>query len=149
MSLAVVLETNTLGRLVSPGRHPEILSWFEQMREAGHIFILPEIADYELRRELTRIESKSLPCLDALALLDGVYYALLSTPVMRRAAMLGAEARRAGKPSADKHALDGDVILASTAQLFEADGRQVLVATDNVKHLERWVPAIRWWEIEP
>ena len=149
MSFAVVLDTNTLGLLVSPGKHPDCLAWLDRMRQAGHIFIIPEIADYELRRELIRIESKSLPYLDVIALLDGVHFIPITTPVMRRAAALWARVRREGRPAADRHALDGDVILAATVELLDAGSREVLVATENVKHLSRWVTAKRWQEIEP
>ena len=66
---------------------------------------------------------------------------------MRLAAELWAAVRRQGKPTADHHALDVDVILA--AQVLTggfADGT-FIVATANVEHLSRFVPAEEWSKI--
>jgi hypothetical protein len=66
---------------------------------------------------------------------------------LRRAAELWADMRRQGQPTADPHALDADVILAAQAQLTAAPDDTIVVATTNVGHLERLVPAQRWDEI--
>jgi hypothetical protein len=55
---------------------------------------------------------------------------------------LWAGARRSGQPTADPKALDGDVILA--AQVEQVGG---IVATDNARHLSRYVEAREWREI--
>jgi hypothetical protein len=73
-------------------------------------------------------------------------YVALSTPMMRRAAQFWADARNAGLPTAADHALDGDVILA--AQVVVSAGDEVpVVATTNVKHLDRFVTARLWRDI--
>jgi predicted nucleic acid-binding protein len=103
--------------------------------------ILPEIADYEVRRELLLAGlSRSLQRLDGLK--QVLTYQPVTTPVMLRAAELWAMARRSGQPTTDRHALDGDVILA--AQVEEAGG---IVATDNARHLARFVDAREWSDI--
>ncbi|MCG3125778.1 MAG: hypothetical protein CHACPFDD_00605 [Phycisphaerae bacterium] len=100
--------------------------------------LLPEIADYELRRELIRAgKTKSVTRLDQIK--EQLDYLPIDTPTMLRAANLWAEARRRGKATADKHALDGDVILAAQAQLATAD-----IATDNVGHLDQFVKTRHW-----
>jgi predicted nucleic acid-binding protein len=107
--------------------------------------ILPEIADYELRRELVRIQSNA-----AIANLDdyGVQleYLPLTTAVMRRAADLWAQARNQGYQTAADPALDCDVILAAQALSL---GVPVVVASGNVAHLSRFVPAADWQTITP
>lgn len=110
---------------------------------------LPEIIDYDIRREsMLKNSARGLDLLDRLPLL--VEYVPIRTPVMRRAAELWADARRRGMPTADNAALDADVILAAQAQLLgEATGDEVVVATDNVRHLTRFIEARRWQEIRP
>lgn len=109
---------------------------------------LPEIADYEVRRELLRLNSR-----DALSKLDGlkdtIDYISLNTGAMHQAAELWAEARRNGRPTADPHALDGDVILCAQARLAIDQSDDFVIATTNVGHLSRFVSARHWSEISP
>ncbi|MFM6452719.1 MAG: nucleic acid-binding protein, partial [Planktothrix sp.] len=71
-----------------------------------------------------------------------------TTETMLLAAQFWAEARKAGKPTADNNALDADMILAAQAKLEEINGNQVIVATTNVKHLSLFVDAREWQSIE-
>lgn len=105
-----------------------------------------EISDYEVRRELLRAQKlKGLERLDVLA--GRLHYLPLSTAAMRQAAVFWAQARRQGQPTAADQALDGDVILAGQAMTFGAP--DVLVATTNVGHLSRFVPAELWQKHRP
>ena len=67
-------------------------------------------------------------------------YLPLTTSVMRRAALLWAEARFSGLPTGPS--LDVDTILAAHA--LEISGA---VVTDNVRHLGRFVTSYRWQEV--
>ena len=78
-------------------------------------------------------------------LIEIVGYLPLTTAVMRDAAELWAQVRQSGLPTADRHALDGDVILAAQARSIPAD--DVVVATTNVGHLARLVDAALWTDI--
>lgn len=69
-------------------------------------------------------------------------YLPLSTAAMRKAAELWAAARKAGKPTASDQALDVDVILA--AQALGMGVPEFVVATTNIGHLSRFVPAADW-----
>jgi predicted nucleic acid-binding protein len=107
---------------------------------------VPEICYYEVRRELARLRNLgSLRDLDRLR--SELTYLPITTPVILRATELWAEVRQGGRPTASDDALDGDVILAATAQLLVESGDDVLVATTNVRHLERFVPAAHWRDI--
>ena len=107
--------------------------------------MVPEIADYEVRRELIRAgRTKGIERLDAL--ISEVEYLAITTATMRRAATFWAEARQQGRPTAADPALDGDVILAAQAATLGRAG--TIVATTNVRHLTRFVPAKLWTDIE-
>jgi hypothetical protein len=120
-------------------------AWFLDLLDAGATVVVPEIADYEVRRELHRIEQTvGVRRLDSLGQLPAVRYLPITTRAMRLAAQFWAEARRAGRPTADRHALDADVILAAQTRLLIDDGHDAIVATTNLPHLTRLVPAAEW-----
>ena len=95
-----VLDTGPLGRLAHPASNPEIVNWLEHQLDSGIPVIIPEIADYELRRSLV-LEglTRSITRLDKLE--SVLIYLPLTTAAMRQAAELWAEARRRGRPTAD------------------------------------------------
>jgi predicted nucleic acid-binding protein len=143
MTRYVVLDTGPLGMLARRHPHPAMLSWTRDLQAAGARLVIPEIADYELRRELLQANlSASIQVLDGLA--SAFDYLPLTTDVMRLAATLWADVRRQGLPTADIHALDGDVILAAQSRARGVGGHDVTVATTNLGHLARLVPAQLW-----
>lgn len=146
--MIVVLDSGPLGLLANPSREGPALQareWATDRITSGDELVVPEIADYEIRRELLRAaRAAGLERLDELC--AGFRYEPLSTAVMRDAANLWAEARNAGRPTAHDLALDGDVILAAQTRAL-GDGQAVVVATTNVKHLERYVDAKEWADI--
>jgi predicted nucleic acid-binding protein len=107
---------------------------------------VPEIADYELRRELLRMErAESVRRLNELK--RRLRYLPITTNAMLKAAELWAAARTAGKPTADHKALDADAILAAQSIGLSEAGDRVVVATTNVGHLSRFVDARLWRDI--
>jgi hypothetical protein len=121
--------------------------WLATLVTAGIQVYVPEIADYEVRRELLRAgKTNGLRHLDALAVQIG--YLPLNTAIMRQAALFWASLRQQGLPTAALTALDADVILAAQALQLIARGDEVLVATSNVRHLARLVSTQRWQEIQ-
>lgn len=147
--MVVFLDTGVLGFLTNPSHSAEpteCKQWLDAILSRGAEVRVPEIADYELRRELIRNNSgKALARLDDLG--QALGYVALSTPMMRRAAEFWANARSAGLPTAADHALDGDVILAAQVAVSAGDQAPV-IATTNVKHLERFVSARLWRDID-
>ena len=73
-------------------------------------------------------------------------YLPVTTDSMHLAANLWATTRQEGRPTASPHALDGDVILAAQALTAFPNG-DFVIATGNVAHLSRYVPASLWQEI--
>lgn len=113
---------------------------------AGSRVIVPEIADYEVRRELLRAnKTAGLARLDELG--RRLEYLPITTAAMRQAAEFWAEARRQGHPTASDESIDGDVILA--AQALSLGDSDVVVATTNVDHISRFVRADQWDRIAP
>jgi predicted nucleic acid-binding protein len=118
----------------------------ERLRQRGYHVILPEIIDYEVRRELIRVNKmKSIRRLDDLK--SALIYLPITTEVMLKAAQMWAQVRQQGKPTADDKALDGDVILAAQAILISSEEYPVIVATSNPKHLSLFVDARDWQDI--
>ncbi len=147
MIRVVLLDAGPLGQLSHPRKNHEIQFWLRRLLHAGVDVVVPEIADYEVRRELRRIGSiRGIERLDLLACL--ARYLPITTAAMREAAELWAQARREGLPTADPKALDGDVILAAQAIVLRGSGYAPVVATDNVGHLSRYCSAKMWTEID-
>lgn len=146
MNEIVLLDAGPLGMISNPSATPanlECYNWMESLLMSGYQIIVPEIADYEVRRELLRAgKTRGLARLDLLK--NTLDYLPLTTDVMLKAAELWAQARNQGTPTADAKALDCDVILA--AQALSKNG---IVATENVGHLSLFVEAKDWWDILP
>jgi predicted nucleic acid-binding protein len=149
LSSIIVLDTGVLSMLVHPaetGEPWECKTWLKRVVLRGVLVSVPEIADYELRRELLRMKSSgSIRRLDELK--TRLRYTPITTEAMLKAAELWAAARSAGKPTADDKALDADAILAAQSTFLAQSGDQVIVATTNVGHLSRFVDARSWREI--
>jgi predicted nucleic acid-binding protein len=112
-------------------------AWLTMLGQAGARIVVPEIADYEIRRELQRLGSMpGIRRLDALA--QRYLYAEITTPVMRKSAEFWADVRRRGLPTAGDQSLDADAILAAQAALIAGPGDTATVATANVSHLMRF-----------
>ena len=147
MSRIIVLDSGPLGLVTNPGGSKEAAAcgrWLLNAATGGAMVMVPEIADYEVRRELLRARrTAGIARLDAL--ITQVEYLAITTSAMRQAATFWAEARQQGRPTAADPALDGDVILAAqAATLGQVD---VIVATTNARHLSRFVPAELWSDI--
>lgn len=146
MSRVVLLDSGPLGMVTNPRATSIALEcqlWFDSLESRGYEAMLPEIADYEVRRELLRVgKVASIRRLDLLK--AAITYCPITTAVMLKAAELWAEARKRGRPTADPKALDGDVILAAQATLVADEGNEVIIATTNVRHLSQFVDAREW-----
>jgi predicted nucleic acid-binding protein len=151
MTRIVVLDTGVLGLLTHPKGSVEshrCVSWFTTLASRGVVFVLPEIVDYELRREALRTRRttvvRRLDELKALA-----RYEPITTAAMLEAARLWAWVRNQGHPTADPKALDGDVILAGQIAQLAPLADDIMIATTNVKHLALFGHAQLWHDIQP
>ena len=149
MTQIVLLDSTPVGLITNPKATPlaiECQQWLERLIDRGFHVVLPEIIDYEIRRELLRVNKmKSIRRLDELK--SALTYLPITTEVMLRAAQMWAQVRQQGKPTADNKALDGDVILAAQAILIGSEEYPSIVATSNPKHLSLFVNARDWQDI--
>jgi len=150
MTEIILLDTGPLALVTHPKASPENDScnqWLRSQIVKRNVVIIPGISDYELRRKLIHIKSvSSIAKLEALN--TSLLFAPITTEVMNQAALLWARARSMGKPTAVDPALDGDMILSAQAVLLEAQGRSVVIATTNVKHLSLFCTTRLWRDIE-
>ena len=151
MNDLVLLDAGPLGMVTNPKESEEnrtCKNWLKTLLAAGVRVMIPEGADYEVRRELIRAgRAQGISRLDLLA--EQLGYLPVMIEIFRRASELWAETRKAGTPTADDKALDFDVILGAQAQIVaENDGVTVVVATTKVGHLARFSDAREWRRIE-
>lgn len=146
----VLLDSGPLGLVTNPKASPENLEcqrWLRSLLLNRVRVLVPELADYEVRRELLRVNKvKGVRKLDALK--NEIGYLPITTTAMLKAAELWAEVRKAGIPTADSKALDGDVILAAQAVTLAVQDYDVEIATTNVSHLARLTKARNWQEVK-
>jgi predicted nucleic acid-binding protein len=150
MSRLILLDSGPLGMVTNPkakGIPLDCQLWLKSLFRRGERVAIPEIADYEVRRELLRAG-----LLQSVRRLDNLKQTLecipIQTDTMLLAVSIGAEARQTGQPTADPKALDGDVILSAQARLLCDETTQVIVATTNVAHLSRFITALDWQAID-
>jgi predicted nucleic acid-binding protein len=151
MTRMVVLDTGVLGLLTHPKGSAEsqrCVNWLAALASVVVVFVLPEISDYELRREAIRNRQTTV-----VRRLDGLKsvtrYEPITTAAMLEAARLWAWVRNQGQPTADPKALDGDVILAGQVAQLTASGDDITIVTTNVKHLALFGHAQLWHDIQP
>jgi predicted nucleic acid-binding protein len=125
-----------------------VLAWIAALDAAGTDVVVPEIADYEIRRELIRAgKTAGIVRLDDLE--QDLIYLPLTTDSMRRAAEFWGIVRNLGLATAHPAALDGDAILAGQAAVAGFPGDEVIIATTNIRHLGRFpgIDARPWQSI--
>lgn len=149
MSRVIVLDTGPLGLVTNPKLSVESTActqWLQLHITSGSQIVIPEIADYEVRRELLRANKhKGIARLDDLA--KFLEYLPITTITMRQAAQLWAQARQQGQPTAGDKTIDGDMILVAQAMTFTSS--DVVIATTNIGHLSRFISAELWQNIAP
>ena len=147
MVAVVFLDTGPLGLVTNPMQSSPTLAcnqWLYNLLGQGVRIVVPEIVDYELRRELLRAnKQKGIAKLDAL--INTLDYLPITTAAMRQAAEFWAQARQQGQPTSSDKTIDGDMILAGQAKTLGID--DFVIATTNVGHLTRFVSADLWTNI--
>jgi hypothetical protein len=117
MAISYLLDSGPLGLLAHDRfvRRAPIQAWLVQEMNAGATVFISEVADYEVRRELSRlVKAGQLPA-SRLVRLDQLptvlVYLPVSTAMWKRAADFWADARLLGLPTASGATLDADVLI--------------------------------------
>lgn len=119
--------------------------WLVRHVSAGVRVFVPEVIDYEVRRELLRMrKSVAVQMLDGLISTPSDRLLRVSAATFTTAAALWASSRQSGMPTADPLSLDIDVVMAAQVLSAGWDMAKTVVATGNVKHLNLFVPAAEW-----
>jgi predicted nucleic acid-binding protein len=145
----ICLDSGPLGLACSNPKNPDVIkigTWLRLWQvEENTIVILPEIIDYELRRELLlQGFGDSVSLLDQLR--KALNYVLLRDNVLDRAAGLWADLRRRGLPTTHDHRLDVDVILAAQALDYTGHGDELIIATSDPGDLNRLGVITCYWD---
>ncbi len=147
--MTIILDSGPVGLVTNPKQSPESIAckrWLDDMIDNFHEIVLPEVIDYEIRRELIRAQNTTgLDRLDDLK--RKVTYLPLNTDAMLKAAEFWAACRQRHQPTANNAALDVDVILAAQTWEYTDAGEFIIVATVNKKHLAQFVLAEHWKDI--
>lgn len=151
MNRFVLLDSGPAGLGVCrPGTRglAEFRQWLFDLEMASVRILVPAVIDYELRRELVRVRASAK--LKNLADLQQRCPVLpVSAAAWLRAAEFWALTRRMGLPTASPESLDADAILAGCAATVGQPGDEVVIASDNVRHLSRFpgIDAREWTAI--
>lgn len=151
MTKHILLDSGPLGLLSNPKASVAVLAisqWSRDCLAAGHHLYIPEVIDYEIRRELVRAgKTPGIAKLDSLK--SAFVYLPITTPAILRAADLWASARNSGFSTGDPKKLDIDVILCAQALTMTVPPAAIIVANTNVSHIARFVSADLWTNISP
>jgi len=148
MADVVLLDAGPLGMVSHPRVANEVVEWLASLLASGTRVLVPEIADYEVRRELLRAgKTVGVTRLNELKVTLG--YLPITTEAMLKAAGFWATTRRVGRPTSHEESLDADVILAGQAATYPHTELDVVVASTNPRHLSRFVTAKSWQDITP
>jgi predicted nucleic acid-binding protein len=139
----LTIDTNILGQLLNPNptKFTELKSWFRVVLMSDTEIFLPGIVDYEMRRslELQRLKDPNYRGVERLnRFLQSVRYLPITMTDLNLAATLWADARRRGQKTEQDHDLGGDPILAAQVRSLFSPWANVVLVTENRKHLTRY-----------
>jgi hypothetical protein len=124
--------------------------WIAGCIRKGTSVVVPAIAYYEVRRELERMKNTTgITRLDEFCEAVPGRYLPLSDTALRLGCRLWARARQTGVPTADPNELDCAVLIAAQALDLGLPQPAFIIASTNVGHLSRFVPAALWTDIGP
>lgn len=139
MAEYVLLDSAPLGSACRNPRHPVAVhcrQWIDGLLARGVLVAVPEITDFEVRRELMRVGAMaSVSRLDALVTAGGLIYVPVTTADWRQAAIFWADVRRQGVPTAHPHS--GLVHLKKLTKLRMLTLSDTLITDAGLVHVKK------------
>jgi predicted nucleic acid-binding protein len=153
--MIIFLDTNILGKISNPNQIEEALNckkWFEKLLARGVYFVTSELCFYEVKRSLILAvkrggTERGIKKLEELRLFVDVL--VVNQEICDLASEIWAETKLKGIPTANPENIDIDIFIASHWQGLKKEfpGRQIIVATTNIKHLDLLTDAKEWQDI--
>jgi predicted nucleic acid-binding protein len=146
MTTVVLIDSGPLGKITHPKIDPNVKEWLQFIQANKIALRVAEISDYELRRNLL-LEglTKSINRLEQYRQTERIIP--ITSKMMLKAAELWAWVRSQGQPTASNESLDADVILVAQAILQKEYFDEVIIVTENPKHICRFDSfGISTWE---
>jgi predicted nucleic acid-binding protein len=145
--LVIVLDTGVLSLFTQPQANENSRNCTQKITnflKRGVQVTSSLVCDYELRRELLRANRKrGIARLNHFR--DTFGCIPITNDVMDKASELWAWSRNSGQSTASEDSLDADVILAAQIIILSQQStKSYIVVTTNVKHIDRYTPAIHW-----
>ncbi len=154
--MIVFLDTNILNLITTPGDRDEAEKckmWFYTLLVRGAYITTSDICIYEISRGLlaeSLRRGKELEGLQELTeLKNQIELQSVTQAVLNRAALVWAQSQYQGLPMTDAKRLDADAIICAHWQLLEEEnqGRSVIIASTNLRHLNRFAIADLWQNV--
>jgi predicted nucleic acid-binding protein len=148
-----LLDSGPLGLAICRRGTKNVDEWRGRLAElelARLSILIPAVTDDEVRRLLVRLgATATLRNLENL--LERSFGLPVSEAAWFRAAEYWALSRRKGVPTGSDAALDADAILAGCAATVGRTGDEVIIASNNIRHLSRFpgIDAREWTSIRP
>ncbi|BAZ10516.1 hypothetical protein NIES4071_23380 [Calothrix sp. NIES-4071] len=147
----IILDSGPLGLITNKNaKNREIAEckiWANSLISKDCNIYIPAISYYEVRRELIRtMKLDGVRRLDNLKYVKGFEYIEMTQEIIVKASELWAWARNTGQQTAHDDAVDGDVILAATAIIKAQQEGKTIIATTNVRHIQRYYTDTKNWK---
>ncbi len=124
--------------------------WLMDCEAASKVMLVPAIAYYEEVRDLYQRQAVAKLARFQAYCFHPKRFIEIDHTHFTEAAKLWGDLRRAGLPTSDRLALDGDAILAAQVLSLNLPAGEFVVATRNPNHISRFgLPVEQWENITP
>ncbi len=154
--MIIFLDTGVLGYLCNPNpseKSQKCKRWLYRVMARGATIITSEICKYEVKRSLileqirNKSNSEGIKRLEELR--NEIEFLSITGEELDIAAEIWAESLIQGIPTAPEVDINIDIIICAQFRVLKRNnpGRYVVIATENVRHLNRFADALQFEDI--